>query len=81
MENQCLNTKSKQSDTSQTLVTVEVSITCVNPDSGSAYEHNCTLPVFTAKGGSKHIATEIKKNGRMNLHRREVHIHEKLKTW
>ena len=51
----------KSSDKSQTLVTVEVSITFVNPDSGSAYEQNYTLPVFTVKGGINRIASEIKK--------------------
>ena len=61
MENKSLNNKSKNSDKSRTLVTVEVSITFVNPDSGSAYEQNYTLPVFTVKGGNKRIASEILK--------------------
>ena len=61
MSSKSLNNKSKNSDKSQTLVTVEVSITFVNPDSGSPYEQNYTLPVFTVKGGNKRIASEIKK--------------------
>ena len=56
-----LNNNSENTDKSQTLVTVEVRATFVNPDSGSAYEQNYTLPVFTVKGGNKRIASEIKK--------------------
>ena len=69
MENKSLNKKTKKNDKSETLVTVEVSITFVNPGSGSAYEQNYTLPVFTVKGDNKRIALEIKK-GRMNLRRK-----------
>ena len=61
MSNKSLNNKTENNDKSQTLVTVEVRVTFVNPDSGSAYEQNYTLPVFTVKGGNKRIASEIKK--------------------
>ena len=59
MSDKSLDQQKKKSDTSQTLVTVEVSITFVNPDSGSAYEQNYTFPAFSAKGGNKRIASEI----------------------